>query len=55
MGHGLHQVRLADAGRSIDEERIEIAPGASATACAAERGELIGFSDHEVVERVSLR
>ena len=51
---GLHEVRLAESGVAVDEERVVDLAGGLADGVSGSGGELVRLSDDEVVERVSI-
>ena len=54
MGDRLHQVRLAESGVAVDEERVVDLPGRLGDGVGGGGGELVRLADDEVVERVSI-
>ena len=51
---GLHEVRLAESGVAVDEERVVDLAGRLGDGVGGGGGELVRLSDDEVVERVSI-
>ena len=51
---GLHEVRLAESGVAVDEERVVDLAGRLGDGVRGGGGELVRLSDDEVVERVSI-
>src|SRR5262249_50335050 len=52
--HGLHQVRLAEPGGAVDEQRVvDLAWGLS-NCVSRSSGELVGLSDDKIVERIAV-
>ena len=54
VGDRLHEVRLAEPGVAVDEERVVDLAGRLGDGMGGRGGELVRLSDDEVVERVSL-
>ena len=54
VGDGLHEVRLAESGVAVDEERVVDLAGRLGDGVCGGGGELVRLSDDEVVERVSI-
>ena len=51
---GLHEVGLAEAGRTVDEERVVLLPGRFGDGVRGGGGELVRLADDEVIEGVAV-
>ena len=54
VGDGLHQVRLAEAGGTVDEERVVRLPGRLGHGMCGCGGQFVGLADDERLEQVPL-
>ena len=53
VGDGLHEVRLAESGVAVDEERVVDLAGRLGGGLSGGGGDVVGLADDELVERVA--